>query len=61
MSDPRDMTTEEAAAYLNVSERTLYRLAKRLRLRRVEYGHRLKLWPRSELDRARDRHTRTVR
>lgn len=55
--ESRDLTTEEAAEYLAVSERQLYRLALANGVRRVRFGHRSVRWPVSELNRVRNAHT----
>lgn len=61
MIETGDLTTAGAAEYLGVSVKQFSRLAKRHRLKRVQYGHRTVRWPVAELDRMRKERTRTTR
>jgi excisionase family DNA binding protein len=55
-----DLTTREAALYLGVGRTTLYRLGRKHKIRRVEFGAK-RLWWLEDLDRVRRLNTRTMR
>lgn len=61
MSGTGDLRTAEAADYLGISIDWFRRLAKRHRLRRVQYGYHTVRWPVAELDRMRKERTRVTR
>lgn len=57
----RQLTTMEACEYLRVSVRTLYRLVRQHRVRRVMFGCRAVRYPQKELDRVLEASTKAMR